>query len=298
MIGNPTPDNVDVDASERIARDVLCVHCGYNVRSLLPGQTCPECNQPVHDSLRRDLLQFSDPTWLARLSSGMWWLILACILRFTSKLALPFLITWLRTLGHSPLVAFRACDVSIHLAELVAIWRLTVPQPRLSDAQQPDTRRKLARLLLTTAISVGLLKTVLDIFPAGWIWLFSLRSLLHITSILPIIESTVSVAGWILLYVYLVRLAHRLPSPNLARLTWATCVVTTLSSVVWLILAIWTLWANAVANEQTATNFLAIVAWVSTLSFVGSMVLDLLLAIMAGIYRHRLRKTLRVLGAY
>ncbi len=47
------------DTAIRIARDVSCLTCGYNLRSLLPDQTCPECGAAVAESLRGDQLRSS-----------------------------------------------------------------------------------------------------------------------------------------------------------------------------------------------------------------------------------------------
>src|SRR5947207_16013402 len=48
--------------------DVRCCKCGYNLRGLGRESRCPECGQPVTDSLSE---QFSEgPTWLRTLSIG------------------------------------------------------------------------------------------------------------------------------------------------------------------------------------------------------------------------------------
>lgn len=36
---------------DRVASDIPCQHCGYNLRTLLPSGRCPECGRPVRDSL-------------------------------------------------------------------------------------------------------------------------------------------------------------------------------------------------------------------------------------------------------
>ena len=48
----------------------LCITCGYDLRSLPPAESCPECGTPIELSLRGDLLSHSDPAWVARLARG------------------------------------------------------------------------------------------------------------------------------------------------------------------------------------------------------------------------------------
>jgi hypothetical protein len=42
------------DAPLPIDRDLLCLRCGYNLRTRFPADRCPECNLPVLDSLNAE----------------------------------------------------------------------------------------------------------------------------------------------------------------------------------------------------------------------------------------------------
>ncbi len=57
--------------STRIATDLPCLKCGYNLRTLPLAGRCPECGVPVERTMRGDLLRFSDPKWVAGLSGGV-----------------------------------------------------------------------------------------------------------------------------------------------------------------------------------------------------------------------------------
>jgi len=60
-----------LDDQGRINEDLLCRACDYNLRGLHVSADCPECSTPIARSARPDLLRFSDPTWMIRLSKGM-----------------------------------------------------------------------------------------------------------------------------------------------------------------------------------------------------------------------------------
>ncbi len=57
--------------AEPLTRDTPCIHCGYNLRGLVPGGMCPECGHAIDESLRGDLLRFANPNWLRRVRLGV-----------------------------------------------------------------------------------------------------------------------------------------------------------------------------------------------------------------------------------
>lgn len=63
------PDSPTVVAALSI--DVPCIHCGYNLRGLVPGGMCPECGHAIDEALRGDLLRFANPDWLRKLRLGI-----------------------------------------------------------------------------------------------------------------------------------------------------------------------------------------------------------------------------------
>jgi hypothetical protein len=294
MTADVGASHTQADATGRIARDVRCIHCGYNLRSLLAEQVCPECNLPVRESLRGDLLQFSDPAWLARLISGMGWIVFACILSMAQDWGLPGIIPWLRLSGRSViLVVFRAFEVAIGSAQVVGVWKITSQEPRPLDAQRWPGLRTIARSLLVAAIAIDLSRAVLMTLAIKWIILLGIGPLLRMDPILRIVTGMISAAGWIMLFVYLVRLARRLPARGLVRLTWVACVLATVSNCLLIFREILNFWANSTTSSGTATSIVATLTWLSPISFLGSAGASLLLATVAGIYRHGLRKTLR-----
>lgn len=55
---------------EHVDRDVPCANCGYQLRTLHVARVCPECGQPIADSLRGDRLRWSNREWLSRIALG------------------------------------------------------------------------------------------------------------------------------------------------------------------------------------------------------------------------------------
>jgi len=51
--------------------DIPCINCSYNLRGLASERSCPECGNPICESLRGDLLRFSDPRLIRRLQLGV-----------------------------------------------------------------------------------------------------------------------------------------------------------------------------------------------------------------------------------
>jgi hypothetical protein len=67
--------NFPGESSEPIGTDTPCRRCGYNLRGLLADGQCPECGTLVRLSLRKDLLEHSDPAWLDSLRRGVGWML-------------------------------------------------------------------------------------------------------------------------------------------------------------------------------------------------------------------------------
>ncbi|MEX0776195.1 MAG: hypothetical protein WD042_10850 [Phycisphaeraceae bacterium] len=55
---------------KRIERDVPCISCGYNLRTLDLRADCPECGQCILDSLHAAVI-IGDPAWVRRLVRAM-----------------------------------------------------------------------------------------------------------------------------------------------------------------------------------------------------------------------------------
>jgi hypothetical protein len=71
--------HVTFEADGRIASDIACTHCRYNLRGLTYDDTCAECGHSVKASLRASQA-FADPNWVQRIRRGIDLLVVAFFL--------------------------------------------------------------------------------------------------------------------------------------------------------------------------------------------------------------------------
>src|SRR5262249_4094272 len=77
---------VIVDARGCVAEDIPCLRCSYNLRGLSPDRACPECGEPLANSVPRGI----DPRWLRLVSLGFAFLGAACLASPVAHLAQNF----------------------------------------------------------------------------------------------------------------------------------------------------------------------------------------------------------------
>ncbi len=126
-----------LDAAGRLAFDLPCTACGYNLRGQLPGGACPECGAPVASSRHnpRSALSKAPPQWIARLGSGAAWIITGSLVGLALSVAsvclsymngtaaaAPPRLTW-------PGIAYWSVSSLAALIFLVGVFRITTPGP-------------------------------------------------------------------------------------------------------------------------------------------------------------------------
>lgn len=156
------------DTDGRIAADVPCGQCGYNLRTIEANAVCPECAQPATGAIDKYLarLCFAPPEWVKGLVTGGVLLIVglpfAAVISMTVSLVLQFVVVLpaMRsgTFGPATLGSMRWYGLVISIVTLGAltpvllgIRKLTAPEP--GGAAGPERARRTAR----TALGVGLL---------------------------------------------------------------------------------------------------------------------------------------------
>jgi predicted RNA-binding Zn-ribbon protein involved in translation (DUF1610 family) len=115
----------------RIADDLACAECGYNLKTIAVSAACPECGMSVVVSARGDRLDGAPRPWLNRLARGAWWL------RVSVVLALP--------------IVYLGVALSCY-----GVWLLTAVQPGRTEPAMDRGYRLAARW----ATAVGTLLVV------------------------------------------------------------------------------------------------------------------------------------------
>ena len=181
---------VALDQDGRLAEDVACRHCGYNLRGLELAGRCPECEMAIEKTLHAFLLHFCDPVWLGRLRSGLMLLIVTIFAGLA--VGIIFGISLILLIGGTgetslPVVtAFLLLFAGIGAMQLIAYWRITSPEPSPLHEEDPLSARRIARVGLILSAARGLLAFALDPdmysmgtmemadapVPAGFAWFF------------------------------------------------------------------------------------------------------------------------------
>jgi hypothetical protein len=158
----------NLDAEGRVADDVPCAHCGYNVRTLPADGVCPECAHPVAWSLRGSGLCYVPSAWLRRVNRGV--LILLCALGagLGGMAAWVFASTYFAltqppdALGPGTdrivvtVVAFGWCALWLAVAA-VGLFLLTGAEPLARERAMDSRARRITRLGLMSAIALAAL---------------------------------------------------------------------------------------------------------------------------------------------
>jgi hypothetical protein len=159
------PPAMPTAASAAVSVDVACRKCSYNLRGMAGDGLCPECGAPVSLSMRGDLIRYSDPAWINRLSSGITlilWGVGIVIVAFALQL-------WNRSqFLFSPLVP-RLVSLAGDLLYDAGYWALTLPDPSGLGENLYGRYRKLVRVCVCLMLVLHLWGAVArdDLFPPG-----------------------------------------------------------------------------------------------------------------------------------
>ncbi|UCE58460.1 MAG: hypothetical protein JSU63_13570 [Phycisphaerales bacterium] len=200
-------------AVEVIAEDKPCIHCGYNLRGLMPDGRCPECGEEIGQSLRGNLLKYADPEWLDRLYFGanlkLWNIALGIVVGIAGgilvAIGLPLTILVLGGLAGGAL-------------GLWASFVITTQEPRISLQEDSITLRKIIRSCAVAAF-VGSMFQQAD-------------TVGNIGTVAYVLGVLLSLAGLVVSFgelLYLRRFALRIPDEKLAKSTktlmWAIPII-------------------------------------------------------------------------
>jgi hypothetical protein len=186
-----------LDGAQRVATDVLCISCRYNLRTLDARQRCPECGQPVARSLYRLELAYAPEEWARELADG------ATILSVAGAMALLGLVVYLLPeLPFGPIAA-TLFGVVAPITAAIGLYTLTARDPRPPRKPEGLSFRRAARWSV----------------PAGLVVIATVVLTLPAPSVLPIIAFVcVSTIVLVCLLGHTVQLLRRAHAPHLAKL--------------------------------------------------------------------------------
>lgn len=212
------------DENGRIASDVACIACDYNLRGLRPSDACPECGAPVSASLKSDHLRLADLGWLRTVKKGLLWIIFATLGGFVlTMVASGFEGLYTATVSPSvnpsnsiftqvyPLpvaIVYAIAGFTSAAAAIFAYWKLTDPEP---DPNRQSTARAITRwsAIPGYGLAVG----------ASLFMLIPLEITVMISGVLEMLSGLVVLVAFPALMIYLRSLALRIPSKSLAKQT-------------------------------------------------------------------------------
>jgi len=197
-----------------LSEEIPCAFCGYNLRGLAADGRCPECGSRIADSLRGNLLEFSDPAWLSRLRFGtslkLWNIALFILVGFA--------FTVLVFAGVPPIVMAGASTIGAALG-LWATFAITTQEPRIAFREDSVSLRILIRVSATLGFLGGLIQQgtapTIVVGQQALSLSFAQEALL----ILGYVLSFGGVLAWWGELVYYRRFALRIPDDKLARST-------------------------------------------------------------------------------
>ncbi len=121
-----------IDPAGRVAGDVRCLRCGYNLRTLPASGACPECGAAVTSSLRGDRLCFSERAWVDSIARGLGVLVVT----IAGTVAVTIVDAILFPLSPGGKTRSFSADLTFVMEILArgvlayAVWVFTRPEPR------------------------------------------------------------------------------------------------------------------------------------------------------------------------
>jgi hypothetical protein len=194
------------DETGTIIADRACRRCGYNVRGLRAEGLCPECGTPIGLSTHGDLLRYADPAWVEKLRLGikymLWGIVVSIVVGFLASCLA-------RAAGRGKEVQ-QAIGLLAGLLGVYGAWLLTSPDPSRIGEDRYITARKIVRF----GLIVGLLNQCLMIAIYG---IPGITRVVVLFLVIPaVLCGLLGVAAEFAKFLYLEKLADRVPDPKLA----------------------------------------------------------------------------------
>ena len=202
---HPEPDRVDPTGT--LIADVVCRRCGYNLRGLNEHGRCPECGTPVGLSTYGDLLRYADPDWVEKLAQGMSIILCGIVLGFVGGCLGGLAGTGAGT------VFQRLIATGAQLVAVIGAWILTTPDPSGIGEDRYGNARRVVRF----GFIFGVCGQLLWVMQGLWVVQGTIsRTAMVQLVILATIFGLIAAVGTYALYLYIEKLAERVPDRKLA----------------------------------------------------------------------------------
>ena len=289
---------VALDQDGRLAEDVACRHCGYNLRGLELAGRCPECEMAIEKTLHAFLLRFCDPVWLGRLRSGL--TLLIAMIFAGLGVGFIFALTFILLIGgtgETSLLLVSALFLlfaGIGCMQLIAYWRITSPEPSPLHEENPLSARRIARVGLILSTASGLLAFAFDpdTYSMGTMEMADAPVQAGFAWTLYLLSTGSGLIGLFALFVYARSIALRFPADNLAKSTrlvmWGYTIPAAAATIVQLV-------AEAYYSTSTSLGGFEIALIVGQVAFgILVLVFGIWGIVLLFLYRSRFTQALRL----
>jgi hypothetical protein len=253
MNSNTADAALQLDLEGRIASDLPCRHCAYNLRGLTLDGVCPECARPVGQSLGHNYLRNCDPDWVSGLAMGLNIIIGAVLLGILGGCALGGATVALGRgvrPGGGATILMQSLQYLVAILSFVGYWKLTSPDPGRTEPESDYSARRIVRIAQVAGLGLMLLALMATAISPT------------VQTILALISSPIGIVTMIAILIYGRQIAMRIPNERLAWhirvVTWGggiSMAATTLGGMTMMISSLGT--AAAAPGALTTTGYLA-----------------------------------------
>lgn len=141
-----------------------CISCGYDLRGLAPDSRCPECAEPIANSLKPNLLRFADPERLTLIARGARRIAINLLLYAICHVISFSGALWRNTPSGVQLwVLLTLAYTAIRVARVLFVWDFTAPCHGLRDSSALVRWRKVARIISITILFLTVFSSLVEL---------------------------------------------------------------------------------------------------------------------------------------